>query len=273
MMNNNNNDNNNNIDLHAELLKMIASGAPKNSDEAFLGTLPQEYQEVYCTYLDLLAAQTPQKKIPEILAAKIETLTAFPHPAALTLARVLVERFQDPDFNSKLIDHRSNSQAAFITAQDYERYLKLTSVDPQASPALKRLLLSFIVFYRRNFHKSGWVRYDKKSVIYLADVAILSIATQEELTCYLHKEYGLDMRVVGSNNPTPCFRMEWLFNQSQPGSHLNPFLYLGPLSPSTIAAVAASEINPLDNPAHLIELHNDSTNDTNTTNNKEAQNS
>ena len=98
--------------------------------------------------------------------------------------------------------------------------------------------------YRRNFHKSGWVRYDKKLVFYLAGLQDLPVKESEELTQYLHQEYGFDMQVVGSNSPIPCFKMDWLFDQPQPGSHINAFLEYGDFSPETIVQITCGTAKP-----------------------------
>lgn len=215
-----------------------------NAPDEFMGLQPHEFQDAYYLYLDLVAASSDKQTILSSLTIKIVNAWNIVPAAAPKIAEHLYKQFSSPLFSTKFMDSHGLEARAFMSSVDYERYISLTSADPHSSPALRSFLLALIVNYRRNFHKSGWVKYDRKSLVYLSDIGAMSIKDQEELTCYLHTEYGLNMQVVGSNSPTPCYKIDWLFNQSQPGSHINPFYELGPLTPATIHKVASGELIP-----------------------------
>ena len=235
----------------------------------FLSLQSSEFQEIYYMYLDLKAAGSDDQAIRGALAVKIQRLWEIPEGAAALLAKNMCEKFADQKFLTRFLDEQncvcnlceqvknfeldepagSGQKAsevepkAFLTSLDYERFLTFTSVDPNADTDLKAALLSFIVNYRRNYHKSGWIKYDRKNILYLANVMSLGNKAQNDILGRLHADYGLEMRVVGSNNPTPCYKIDWLFDQPQPGSHFNPFIEFGPLVPRSIQMVATGELN------------------------------
>ena len=72
------------------------------------------------------------------------------------------------------------------------------------------LLVAFTAHALSNYHPSGWIKYDKKAIIALARLSKLPMAEQEKLTQQLHSSFGIDMRVVGSAQPIPCYALPWL---------------------------------------------------------------
>ena len=72
------------------------------------------------------------------------------------------------------------------------------------------LLVAFTAHALSNYHPSGWIKYDKKAIISLARLGKLSMAEQEKLTQQLHSSFGINMRVVGSAQPIPCYALPWL---------------------------------------------------------------
>lgn len=72
------------------------------------------------------------------------------------------------------------------------------------------LLVAFTAHALSNYHPSGWIRYDKKAIMALAHLSKLPMAEQEKLTQRLHSSFGIDMRVVGSAQPIPCYALPWL---------------------------------------------------------------
>ena len=101
-----------------------------------------------------------------------------------------------------------------VSMQDYTRFTEQV-LSKSATPQQAALLFSFLIFYRRNFHKTGWIRYNKKAIVYLASADKLPMKEQENLTAELHNLFGLDMRVIGSNQPIPCFALPWAYEQPQ----------------------------------------------------------
>ena len=123
----------------------------------------------------------------------------------------------------------NSPRLAYLTEKDLETFELLTSQDPQVTPYLKRLLLALIIYYRRNFHHSGWVRYAREEIFFLASLQDMPPKTKEELTQHLFQEYGFALRVIGSNNPIPCYKIDWLFEQPASES-----ICVGPYLPETV---------------------------------------
>lgn len=240
-----------------------------NKTPQFFGMKSREFKDLYFLYLDLCVAKLKKEEILQSLSQSMITSFGFPESVSTKVAKILYEKFSDASFVSSFCDLQgitpkfSEQQASvslkydtpeesddiwgqmlFMTTTDYERYKTMTSVDPNISPELKHLLLAFMSVYRRNFHKSGWVKYDRKAIMHLAGLQGISTKALEELTQYLHQEYGLEMQVVGSNSPIPCFKFQWMFEQQQPGSHINQFLDFGRLSPETIVQISSGAIEP-----------------------------
>lgn len=113
----------------------------------------------------------------------------------------------------------SNSAAilkAFSSSPDFSLLSESGSSLEILSPASKRknptldLLIAFTAHALTTYHISGWIRYEKKEIFALAKLNKLSIAEQEELVRKLHSSFGLDMRVVGSAQPIPCYNAPWV---------------------------------------------------------------
>lgn len=224
----------------------FTSDQPLPSDATNLHT--PEFKTLYYLYLDLLAARQSDEFIISSLEQKSMVAFGFPQPIAAKVAALAFSNFSSPAFAAKFVDTfdtttRTDASKLFVSTLDLDRLKTLTSKDPHNSSTIRKILLALIANYRRNFHKSGWVKYDKKFIFYLAGVNTLSPKELEETTQYLHQEYGLNMQVVGSNSPIPCYKIDWLFDQPQPGSHINPFLDLGPFSPETISIVSAGDLD------------------------------
>ena len=219
----------------------------------FLSLQSPEFQELYYMFLDLKAAELSTEEIKKSLAIRFENQWEIPSAAAEKLSVDIYAKFSEQDFMTRFLDEKSlpstdesddksRDSKAFLTLLDYERFVQYTSLDPDASTDVKAVLLALIVNYRRNYHKSGWIKYDRKNILYLANLIGRPADAQDRIFRHLYTEYGLEMRVVGSNNPTPCYKIAWLFDQPQPGSHFNPFIEFGALIPKSIHAVASGEI-------------------------------
>lgn len=225
----------------------------------FIDLKSKEFKDLYYLYLDLLAAEQPPASIIAALSQKMSVAYGFPEEISMRIAKIIHTQFSSPSFSSKFIDNFNSprkprilqqgqdspaSQQLYLSTLDVQRFETLTSNDPHASVELKRFLLALMAVYRRNFHHSGWIRYDKKVILYLAGLQNMAPKDLEQLTQYLHQEYGFDMQVVGSNSPIPCFKIDWLFGQPQPGSHINPFLNYGDFAPSTITNIVTGAVSP-----------------------------
>lgn len=203
----------------------------------------QQFQLLYEIYNSGIDSGLAPEQIQLDMAARLVVRYSIPKEAAHKLAANAYVSFSNPSFASKFIDlPSSDPHSIAITRQDYDYFVAFTSADPEVTPELKALLLSFIAVYRHDYHHTGWVKYDRKNIFYLAGLSKLSVQRQKDLTNTLHDRYELQMQVVGSNQPIPCFKFPWLYEQ--PASSI---IKLGPLSPSTIQIIASGPgFTPVD---------------------------
>lgn len=218
-----------------------------------------EIQAVYAVYI----AAKDLNKTPEEIKTELITFLQKRYNFSATSAKKVVSNlynsFSKGEFQKSIIDPASSKNSSpspdfadspsssqtvpsessniMLTSQDFQKFVELTQADPEITPEIKKLLLSFIIFYRRNFHPSGWIRYDRKNIFYLAGANLYSVSQQEKMTKFLHERYALNMRVVGSNQPTPCYGFSWLQEQPLPGTPNNPYLTLAPLTPEGLESV------------------------------------
>ena len=148
----------------------------------------------------------------------------------------------NPDFPQEL-----SEKSAGLTVCDQTL---LSGALAQEDPQVARLLVAFATYARAYPHSSNWIHYDKKTIMYLAGLDKLRVQEQQSLTNYLHEHYSLNMQVVGSTQPIPCFRFEWQASQprvstlvdedgvvivKEDDTPANPLIILGPLTPTTIS--------------------------------------
>ena len=225
----------------------------------FLDMKSNETQAVYAVYM----AAKDLNKTPEEIKSELNTFLQKRYNFSVTSAKKVVSNlynsFSKGEFQKTIIDSPSSKPSSsspdfidttssshevpsessniMLTSQDFQKFVELTQADSEITPEIKKLLLSFIVFYRRNFHPSGWIRYDRKNIFYLAGANLYSVSQQERMTKFLHERYALNMRVVGSNQPTPCYGFSWLQEQPLPGTPNNPYLTLAPLTPEGLESI------------------------------------
>lgn len=225
----------------------------------FLDLQTQELRIIYEAYKGIVNSEdfsvlpTPEDKasyLQQQLAEKLSSSFSFPTSVAEQISARIVKLFPClQDIETQFIittntNTDTNTQpqtpTIFITLKDYERFMEkiqLSNVSP--TDQLKSLLFSFMVFYRDNYHPTGWVRYDRKNIFYLAGLSTLSTQKQEKLVNKLHDHFGLDMRVVGSNQPIPCFKINWLYDQDDVSTPQNPLLSFGPFTPKNLKQIIA----------------------------------
>lgn len=228
-------------------MRARAEAAAVASTCEFLKLKTDEAQQIYAIYLKGMAQQDPYEKVVAAMHEYLEkTLGLVPNIAA-ALAPIAYDRCASGAFQQTLLDAAvfelpnmpEAAPALSLTLEDYQKFAEFCSTLPNFSTNCKSLLLSLIVFYRKNFHPSYWVRYDRKNIFYLAGLHMQSPAQQESLTRYLHKYCGLNMRVIGSNQPIVCYDFTWIHEQPPAGDTKNPVLNLGPLTQTTVQNVVA----------------------------------
>ena len=187
----------------------------------FVEMYPTETQAVLKLYESLVASSSSASDMSSAISDLLITNYSFSTSAAAAAAVSLLT------YLPQMLPSSADTENFQIALSDYVTCKELISEDKTATDRTTLLLLSFIVFYRKYFHLSGWIKYDKKNIFHFAGLSKLSSSTQEKLTRYLHEHYGLDMRVVGSNQPIPCFSFKWAVENDRtnpPGTEKNPYI-------------------------------------------------
>lgn len=138
--------------------------------------------------------------------------------------------------NAPIYIDSTNQIEARLSVLDIKELKTFALQDPDNRAALK-LLVAFAIYARANPHPSHWIKYDRATIFFLADLQELKTSEQERLTKYLHEYYNLNMQVVGSNTPIPCFKIKWMADQPDPllPDTSNPLVDVGNYSPSTVS--------------------------------------
>ena len=152
----------------------------------------------------------------------------------------------DGDDDSKKGDGPINTRLSVLDIKELKTF---ALQDPDNRAALK-LLVAFAIYARANPHPSHWIKYDRATIFFLADLQELKTSEQERLTKYLHEYYNLNMQVVGSNTPIPCFKIKWMAEQPDPLAYdtSNPLVDVGNYSPVTISHLMQNTFLAQDTP-------------------------
>ena len=205
----------------------------------FIQLQPRSWQMLYEQYNSLKRDGNSSDTIREALTSTLSQ--TFRMETAAEIADKVLVSFEDTTLALKFYDKSDNpdSEAEYVkpeaqlTIKDIELLReKLASED---SKDAARLLVSFLVYARANPHPSNWIKYDSKVIMFLSSLQKKRVADQTSLTNKLHCFYGLNLRVVGSKNPIPCFNIAWHDSQPPVNSPDNPLVDIGPLEPSTIS--------------------------------------
>lgn len=214
---------------------------PVQKPKTVVSLMSQELLECYDLYKELINKRPilSTAEIKERLRQKVAEVLCLQvgDSVVKNITEDLIIQFKEDEFldirNQENIEEE-NTERFIIGEKDYEVFKKLTEQDPEISNQCKRVLLALIYYYRKNYHSSGWVKYDKKFIFHLASLDDNLAKEKEHITQYLHSFYGLDMRVVGSNTPIPCYKIDWLFDLGAVGFGDNKELDLGFLSKEKI---------------------------------------
>ncbi len=211
---------------------------------------PKEWQFALAIYEDCVSnGYSPAQILKELSAALCNKFSFSPSQSS-AIAEALV-----PELNNYL--KAQVYRKAYIYVSDYRYLLANTPFSTEANINIKKLIVAFLVYYCTYFHSSGWIRYNRKEIFYLAGLSKLPSSEQELLTRDLHTRYNLDMRVIGSAQPISCFSFPWATkSESEPVDPSAPLsaaiptgCAIGPLTPDTIAHCASSPEDTL----HTIE--------------------
>lgn len=199
----------------------------------FMKLQPKSWQAIYSLYLSHVDDPDAAENFVNLLTEELITRGISPDQAAL-IAPTLLKTFIQPDLHTSFIES-DDTEEAKLSLQDIK--LLKEKLLHESSPEIRRLLVTFLVYARSNPHPSFWIKYDRKVINFLASIQKLKVSEQNLLTMRLHTLYNLDMQVVGSNQPIPCFRISWQADQQPPAdTPENPLVLLGPLNPATITS-------------------------------------
>lgn len=206
----------------------------------FMQLQPRKWQAIRSLYFQF-DAQTPEERLAAVEQYLLTNGGFDPQKEedkqkVRYIASSLITSFSSPEFNDSFIETDDNPEVseARLTIQDIKE-LKARLLH-ESSPEIRRLLVAYAVYARANPHPSFWIKSDKKVINFLASLQKLKVSEQIFLTNQLHIMYNLDMQVVGSKQPIPCFRISWLANQ--PDEDTNPLVLIGPLNPATVKSFA-----------------------------------
>ena len=121
----------------------------------------------------------------------------------------LFERAVDLLLNSALLESQPVGEMMIdISQQEYDFISQISDRDV-------RVLFAVLVYCaRRNWHPTGWIKYDEQKVMELG--GFKNHKRFLEITQRASKQ-GLDFRVVGSKNPILCFKLNWFDEDSYDG--------------------------------------------------------
>lgn len=213
----------------------------------FIQLQPQSWQKLYEQYNSLKSEGNSSDAIREALTSTLSQ--TFRMETAAEIADKVLTSFEDSNLPLKFYDKSANPDSgetyvkpeAQLTVKDIELLQEKLSSEDSRDAA--RLLVSFLVYARANPHPSNWIKYDSKVVMFLSSLQKKRVADQTSLTNKLHRLYGLNLRVVGSKNPIPCFNIAWRDSQPPANSPDNPLVDIGPMEPSTISNFVERTLN------------------------------
>lgn len=201
---------------------------------------PRIWQQLYSIY-EAHSSLTP-KEIADLLVPPLENV-GFSSGDSARIAEAFVRSFDAIAEAKELGEDDSSPDYESASSPSGKIRLALSLLDinclrtklaGEPSYDARRLLVAFAAWDRAYPHPSGWIRYDRSAIMCLAGLSGLRPSEQEALTQLLHRSYGLDMQVVGSNSPIPCFRLSWL-EEEPPAGQSNPLQDVGPLAPASVS--------------------------------------
>ena len=198
----------------------------------FLEMQPKIWKDIYSYYIQLAEPTRSSEELSHLLSEKIKTYGFTEEQAAQIVANLT------SSFGAAGADQFINPQQDEARLSLYDIRLLKEKLLHESSPEVCRLLVTFLVYARLNPHPSFWIKYDRKVILFLSSLSKNTVSQQMLLTNLLHTRYNLDMQVVGSNQPTPCFKIAWQADQPPVDSPENPLVLIGPLTPATIKAFA-----------------------------------
>lgn len=212
----------------------------------FVQLQPLTWQKLYNQYLILKKQSKNQDEILNDLSSTLSQI--FHSDVALNIAQKVLNSFESSSLPLKFynaVSSLEDSQDLVTKNIDYvlpEAQLTLYDINilkekmkNETDPAIARLLVAFLIYARANPHHTNWIKYDRKVIMFLSSLSKKKVSEQTLLTNKLHNLYNVNMRVVGSTQPIPCFNISWHDDQPLVNSPENPLIDIGPVEPDTIS--------------------------------------
>ena len=206
----------------------------------FIELKPKEWQAAFHFYSSLSSALSPSEKeycmLSYLLQQKITEKALQPVATRLISTFDLILSSASSSTSQNIID-----TDFCLSVQDVNFLSTAISLNTSGAPKeLFYLLTAYAVYARAYPHPNGWIKCDSKSketLFHIASCSKLSTKQKEALTNTLHSIYNLNMRVIGSNQPIPCFQFPWQVSQPVPVDDINsenPLVSIGPQTPDSI---------------------------------------
>ena len=197
----------------------MSISSPENAIELF----PTQ-ENIKAFIADRLALSLSEKQIEsELITYLRENLPKrfFTDTCITNLARSVVSQMISLIGQEKEAAQKAAEKFAQAPTADYilavAHRVSPTIFDPSPLASTYRLLrLAFLAHALVCYHPGGWIRYDRKWILAAAGLDTAPIPTQEAAIRYLHDHGDLSMKVVGSNQPIPCYKLACLTQELTP---------------------------------------------------------
>lgn len=214
----------------------------------FIQLQPLQWRKLYDLYNKSVAAGLSKEDILSALSSSLST--TFHTEVAAIIAGKVYDSFSSPECKLEFFNRNEDAAGSVDEYSVPEAQLSLYDIKllkektkNETSIDICKLLVSFLVCARANPHPSNWIKYDRKVIMMLSSLTKKKVSEQTVLTNTVHNLYNINMRVVGSTQPIPCFNIEWHDNQPPVNSPENPLVDIGPLSPETITKFVTENLN------------------------------
>lgn len=202
----------------------------------FIDLKPKIWQQLFHIYTEAVSSSHTPTEIASFIKDYLVSI-GFDSDISDRIAALSVKTFEAQSSQEENTQEGEGEEdEAFLYLSDIQALSRLLADTKETDPRIASLLTSLLIYHRLNPHPSNWIRYERKIIFYLSSLSKLKTSCQEALTSRLHTHYGFNMQVVGSTQPIPCFKIDWILTDpsSLGDDHDNPKVFLGPLSPQTI---------------------------------------
>lgn len=215
----------------------------------FIESQPKIWQDLYLAYTTIKDKEVLLKSVHDILVKY-----NFTDVQATTVAPQIISLI-DQNFNPAVVvlptpdstPRDMDEDGAYLTKKDISILKKNLADEENIKVAL--YVVALAVYARNHPHRSNWIRYNKKEIAFLAGIHKLAVKDQEVISQIVHTKYGLNMQVVGSMQPIPCFQFSWQADPSNTPSEDNPLVIVSDYTPQSLFAFVMSSIYKANNNA------------------------